>query len=67
MFKGVNVEDMYSWLKIMATPEVIDAERGFWRLSGALSILAYLDVISFDEKNKMEDEYIQKYIAETGA
>ena len=58
---------MHAWLKIMSNPDVIDERSAFWRLSGATSILLYLDLLTAAEKDQIEQEYIDKHIAETGA
>lgn len=62
MNKTVNIDEMHEWIRIMANPEIIGAEQAFWRLTGALSILARLDLISFEEKDRIEDKYIAEYI-----
>lgn len=67
MYKAVNVEDMYAWLKIMANTEVISERAAFWRLTGATSILVYLDLLTPAEKDQIDQEFIDKHIAETGA
>lgn len=67
MNKTVNVEDMHAWLKIMSNPDVIDERSAFWRLTGATSILCYLELLTCAEKDQIDQEFIEKHIAETGA
>ena len=59
MNKKVNVEDMYAWLKIMASTDIIDKRSAFWRLTGATSILFYLDILTYDEKEQIDQEFIE--------
>lgn len=66
MNKTVNVEDMYAWLKAMASTDIIDKRRAFWRLTGATSILFYLGLLTCDEKEQIDQEFLENSV-ETGA
>ena len=60
MNKTVNVKDMYDWLKIMAKADVIDERSAYWRLTGATSILLYLDLLTTTEKEQIDQEFLEK-------
>lgn len=64
--KIVNMDNVYTWLDSMSNPQGFNKENMYWRLSGALDILQYLELITQREKSEWLDYYIDKHIAETG-
>lgn len=67
MKRTVDMDDAYTWIRVMSNPQNFKTENMYWRFSGALDILRYLGLISESEKNAWLDYYIDKHIAETGA
>lgn len=67
MEKAIKMKDVYQWLSIMGNPQEYDRVNMFYRFAGATDILSNLGLITWQERNKLLDEYISKYIAETGA
>ena len=67
MEKTVKMKDVYAWLSIMGNPQEYDRVNMFYRFAGAADLLSNLGLITWKERNKLLDEYISKYIAETGA
>lgn len=67
MKRTVNMDDVYTWISVMSNPQGFKNENMYWRFSGALDILQYLELITQREKSAWLDYYIDKHIAETGA
>mgnify|MGYP001550279961 CR=1 FL=1 len=64
--RTVNMDDVYAWISVMSNPQGFNNENMYWRLSGALDLLQYMELITQREKNAWLDYYIDKHIAETG-
>lgn len=67
MKRTVDMKDVCRWIRIMSNPRGYNITDMYWRFSGALSILLFLELITQDEMDTWLDYYIRKHIAETGA
>lgn len=67
MKRTVNMDYVYTWIRLMADTQGNNSINMYFRFSGALAILCHLGLITHDEMNAWLDYYIRKNIAETGA
>lgn len=63
MIKTVNMKEVNEWLNVMSDPRDYSPVDMYWRFSGALAILEFLNVITSEDVNKWLDDYVDKYLS----